>query len=480
MKKKYTSESAFFKPRLLVRLFVFLGGVVLALFACGAFANVFAEANVPAPGSTKARETSTTVSYTSRRVPIQGDGPVHILTADRPAKVTAPPAVGKRAGLAQPQTNPWRLQATLSGVVTDLAFPTASTGYAAAELGRVWKTTDGGETWTVIMDLGFPYYWYGVDALSENDVVVSGFDNSNFRGLLRWSHDGGQTWEPEVVLTTDGWSTRVRFADVQNGLVLDLISLSQPNAAHYTTNGGQTADDWTQVTPDPAGGWFGNQFSFLPNLRARASGITYCDSANGGATWSCRPSIDEVFDGPTFFLDDISGWVGGGSISPDVQGWAHRTTDGGVTWSERVLDAPWPIRSLLFLTPEIGWAAGGNGSGGVGGIYFSEDGGATWALDLDTGHETSACASIGTRVWCAGFANIGGNWESVVHVLDLAAPTPTPTVTPSPSPTPTATPSSTPTPSVTPTPSPTSTPVPRPTPTPRSRPTPPPRPTPGR
>ena len=453
MKNRSIARSAYL--RVSVGLVVFSAGVFLAVLGFGTFGSVLAQPGVLVPGSIKGNKTAVTVHYTYGRVPMQGQGPTHILAADRPI-ATAPAFVDRPARSAQPQTNPWRLQATLSGVVTDLAFPTASTGYAAAELGRVWKTTDGGETWTVIMDLGFPYYWYGVDALSENDVVISGFDNSNFRGLLRWSHDGGQTWDPDVVLTTDGWSTRVRFADVQNGLVLDLISLSQPNAAHYTTNGGQTADDWTQVTPDPVGGWFGNQFSFLPSLRARASGITYCDSTNGGATWGCRPSIDEVFDGPTFFLDDTSGWVGGGSISPEVRGWVHRTTDGGVTWSERLLDAPWPIRSLLFLTPEIGWAAGGNG--GVGGIYFSDDGGGTWVLDLNTGHETSSCASVGTRVWCVGFANIGGNWESVVHVLDIAGPTPTPSVTPTQTPTPN--------------------PTPRPSPTPRSRPTPLPRPIP--
>ena len=453
MKNRSIARSAYL--RVSVGLVVFSAGVFLAVLGFGTFGSVLAQPGVLVPGSIKGNETAVTVHYTYGRVPMQGQGPTHILAADRPI-ATAPAFVDRPARSAQPQTNPWRLQATLSGVVTDLAFPTASTGYAAAELGRVWKTTDGGDTWTVIMDLGFPYYWYGVDALSENDVVISGFDNSNFRGLLRWSHDGGQTWDPDVVLTTDGWSTRVRFAGVQNGLVLDLISLSQPNAAHYTTNGGQTADDGTQVTPDPVGGWFGNQFSFLPSLRARASGITYCDSTNGGATWGCRPSIDEVFDGPTFFLDDTSGWVGGGSISPEVRGWVHRTTDGGVTWSERLLDAPWPIRSLLFLTPEIGWAAGGNG--GVGGIYFSDDGGGTWVLDLNTGHETSSCASVGTRVWCVGFANIGGNWESVVHVLDIAGPTPTPSVTPTQTPTPN--------------------PTPRPSPTPRSRPTPLPRPIP--
>jgi photosystem II stability/assembly factor-like uncharacterized protein len=459
VKKKSTSQSAFFNLRVLIGLVVFLAGVFLALLGFGAFSNVLAQAKVSVPGSTKAGETL--VRYISSHVPVQGEGPIHTLAADRPTMATARTPVGKPVEPAQAQTNPWRLQATLGGVVTDLAFPSATVGYAAAELGRVWKTTDGGETWTVIMDLGFPYYWYGVDALSEDVVVISGFDNSNWRGLLRWSHDGGQTWGTDVVLTTDGWSTRVRFPDSQNGLVLDLISLSQPNAAHYTTNGGQTATDWTQVIVDPAGGWFGNQFSFLPSLRARASGITYCDSVNGGVSWSCRPSIDEIFDGPTFFLDDQAGWVGGGEISPEVRGWVHRTTDGGVTWSERVLDAPWPMRSLLFLTPEIGWAAGGNGSGNVGGIYFSEDGGQTWVLDLDTGHETSACTNVSTRIWCVGFANVGGNWQSVVHVLDFQ-PTPTPT------------PSATPTPTLTPTP----TSTPRPSPTPRIRPTPAPRPTP--
>jgi hypothetical protein len=467
MKNKSIARAAYLHVS--VGLVVFFGGVFLAVLGFGPFGNVLAQARASVPGSINGNETAGTVHYIYGRVPMQGEGATHILAADRPANVTVPIAVGRRAQSAQPQTNPWRLQATLSGVVTDLAFPSATIGYAAAELGRVWKTTDGGETWNSIMDLGFPYYWYGVDALSEDDVVVSGFDNSNFRGLLRWSHDGGQTWDPEIVLTTDGWSTRVRFADVMNGLVMDLLSLSQPNAAHYTTNGGQIAADWTQVTPDPDGGWFGNQFSFLSSLRARTSGITYCDSTDGGASWSCRPSIDEIFDGPTFFLDDSSGWVGGGSISPEVRGWVHRSTDGGVTWSERVLDAPWPIRSLFFLTPQIGWAAGGNGSGNVGGIYFSEDGGQTWALDLDTGHETSACANVGTRVWCVGFANVGGNWESVVHTLNFASPTPTPTPTPTAtvSPTPTGTPIVTPTPSATPRPTPRPRPTPHPRPTPR-------------
>jgi BNR/Asp-box repeat len=309
-------------------------------------------------------------------------------------------------------------------VVHDISFANSQIGYAAAELGQVWKTTNGGANWTEIMNLGFPYYWYGVQASGANDVVISGFNDSNFQGMIRFSHDGGQTWTSDIVLTTTGWGDRIRYVNLQDGLEMDQLNLDAANAAHYTTDGGATASDWTNVVPDPNGGWFGSQFSFLPNLHARASGITYCTSLNGGANWSCTAhSIDSVFDGPTFFKNDTFGWVGGGEISPNVEGWVHRTTDGGTTWSGRTLDIGWPIREILFLTPGVGWAAGGNYSSNVGGMYFSKDGGQTWSLDVNTGAEMGACDSKRqgnqVQVWCAGF---NGSFNSVVYTVQGTLP----------------------------------------------------------
>lgn len=375
-------------------------------------ALVFFAAMVLMAATHAAAASESTVRQVSHRTPVRG------LSQEFAADRSLVSRVGHATQPSDAKANPWRPQATLPGaVIHDLAFPTAQIGYAAAELGQVWKTSDGGENWTRIMDLGFPYYWYGVHAFNERDVVISGFDNQAFSGILRWSHDGGDTWSDDIVLTDEGWSTRVRFADDQNGLVLDLINTGAPNMAHYTSNGGATAKDWTDVVPDPNGGWFGNQFSLLPDGHARASGITYCDSANGGAVWNCGPSVDSVFDGPTFFFDEMNGWVGGGSISPDVAGWLHRTTDGGQNWSERTLDTPWPIREILFLSADIGWAVGGNIYSGVGGIYFSNDGGQTWTPDFDSaGHELDACAHVGQRVWCAGY---DASFNGAVYTLDL-------------------------------------------------------------
>ncbi|MFZ0286038.1 MAG: hypothetical protein WAL32_12480 [Terriglobales bacterium] len=362
------------------------------------------------------------VRHVSSRVPVLGGSP-HELSAMRPAIASSP----RGRDAVSPKANPWQLLATLPGaVIHDISFATPQIGYAAAELGQVWKTTNGGANWTEILNLGFPYYWYGVQAAGANDVVISGFNDNNFEGIIRYSQNGGQTWTSDIILTSNGWGDRIHYVNLQDALEMDQLNLSAPNAAHYTTDGGQSASDWTAVVPDPNGGWFGDQFSLLPNQHARASGITYCTSLDLGADWSCRPSIDSVFDGPTFFVNDTSGWVGGGEISPKVEGWVHRTTDGGNTWSGRTLDIGWPIREIYFLTPNIGWAAGGNYSSDVGGMYFSHDGGQTWSLDVNTGAEMKSCDSKrqgkNVQVWCGGYSLTNGAFSGVIYSVKGTLP----------------------------------------------------------
>jgi photosystem II stability/assembly factor-like uncharacterized protein len=361
-----------------------------------------------------AQDSAPLAQHVSANVPVQGAGSA--LSAER---VGAPPVA---TPLAPPTGHNWQLQATLPGaVIHDLSFASPSIGYAAAELGQVWKTTNGGKTWTEILNLGAPYYFYGVTALTTTDVVISGFyDSSTFEGLIRWSHDGGTTWSSDIVLTTQDWLQRVRFANKNRGLIMDLVGGSSGNTAQYTTDGGAAATDWTTVVDNTDGGWFGLQFSLLPNLHARASGINFCTSTDGGAQWSCGASVDSVFDGPTFFLNDTDGWVGGGEISPNVEGWVHTTTNGGTTWSGRTLDGPWPIREILFLNSKTGWAAGGNVYTGVGGIYFSNNGGQNWSVDVTTNAEMDACdkqpVNTGTRIWCAGYDS---SFNGVIYSLFL-------------------------------------------------------------
>ena len=359
---------------------------------------------------------SAPVHHVSRKVPVQGASTE--LSADRPYVAPAPSPQLR----AHANGNTWTLQATLPGaVIHDISFSSATTGYAAAEGGQIWKTVNGGQNWTLALNLGYPYYFYGVDAINAKNIVASGFyDSSSFYGFIRWSHDGGKTWGSDIILTDTGWVQRVRFLK-KNGLILDLINGAE-NTAQYTSDGGTAVADWTSVVDDTDGGWFGLEFSLLKNSHARATGVDFCSSPNAGASWSCGPSVDPVFDGEVFFLNnDKDGWVASGEISPNVEGWVHTTTDGGKTWSGRTLDGPWPIRELLFLNRKTGWAAGGNIYSGVGGIYFSNDGGQTWSLDVDTGAEMDACAAKvvkpGHQVWCAGYDS---SFNGVIYTTHVA------------------------------------------------------------
>jgi BNR/Asp-box repeat protein len=373
---------------------------------------------VSGPGATATRGSETArglVRYISSRSPVLGPG--RELGVVRPAQPSVPVPVAK----VSPGAPAWHLLATIPGaVVRDISFATPRIGYAVAELGQVWKTTDGGRTWTSVLNLGFPYYWYGVDALSTDQVVISGFDNAAFTALARWTDDGGATWSADILLADQGWANRVRFAGTQNGLVVDLVNLDAANKVQLTSTGGQAEGDWTSSIPDPDGGWFGADFTLLPDLTAYISGITECRSASGGANWTCEPPVDPVFDGAVEYVDHQHGWVGGGSISPQVEGWVYRTTDGGATWSERTLHSPWPVRDIEFLTSRIGWAAGGDLFSGVGGMYLTKDGGQTWSLDADTGAEMLSCTSLRrgnrVRVWCAGST---GSFQGVVYGLEL-------------------------------------------------------------
>lgn len=276
-------------------------------------------------------------NYISRVVPVSAPHsaqrqfgafrPLHVHVAT----VVAPTPSAIASGLGS-----WNLLATLPGiaVVHDISFVSAKVGYAAGEHGLVLKTIDGGKTWNSVMsiDNAYSYYWYGIQALSEQELVVSGTYLAPYTdafATLRRSHDGGAHWSDDIVLGGTNWAFREHFFDSTHGIVLGQQSPNYTIPSFVTSNGGSSATDWNTVLADSSEGWFANQFSALPNGHVRASGISYCESASIQTPWTCKPSIDPVFDGETFFFDDNHGWVGGGSINPTVEGWLHRTDDSG-------------------------------------------------------------------------------------------------------------------------------------------------------
>jgi len=367
----------------------------------------------------RGQEGGTAVQHASAITPIQT--PHHALSAVRPFAPST--AISRPSDTAlDTSSHTWQLLATLpQAIIHDISFVSGQLGFAVGEHGQVWKTTDGGKVWVQVLNASTNDYFYGVDAVTAKDIVISGFYDSAtaVRGVMRWSHDGGVTWSGDLSFGSTPLQ-RVRVVKGQDGVIMKQGGGNSPTNAEYTTTGGSTVSAWKKVVDNSDGGWFDPQFSLLPNLHARSSGINFCTSLTGGAQWSCTPSVDSVFDGPVFFLSDSRGWVGGGEISPNVEGWLHVTINGGKTWTARTLDGPWPIRSILFLNNTIGWAAGGNFWTGVGGIYFSTDGGMTWSVDATTGAEMGACAQHPVaagkhQLWCAGFVGNSSVYSTVIY-----------------------------------------------------------------
>ncbi len=324
----------------------------------------------------------------------------------------------------------WELNFSAAGkVFKDVSFANPLTGYLVTELGAVYKTTNGGDNWTSIMNLGFPYYWYGVDALTSDTVVISGFNNQGNinSGVVRWSYDGGTTWTDDIILHIPngvGWLSHIHFFDSRRGIV----SAEFSGGIHYTSTGGKDTTSWEYVQVNSDLGWFSGNIDTDTSGNVFTTGYHFARSSDFGVTWTSGPPADNVFDGGVDFLDSLlTGLTGGGQISAPVSGWAHKTSDGGVTWSQRLYAFPYPVRAVKLFDDTLALAFGGNLYDEAGGIYVTADGGLNWDLDVNTSAEMFSYDIVNSTpdsltIWAAGSTGGGTGFTGKLYRTSRGTP----------------------------------------------------------
>ncbi|MEM6396027.1 MAG: YCF48-related protein [Bacteroidota bacterium] len=172
-------------------------------------------------------------------------------------------------------------------------FASENIGYLGADMGTIYKTTDGGETW---FDLNPTINGSNVGTVSEIYFLSEERGFIAGSSYLKFTLDGGQTWN-----------------DVPG---------FEPNNGFFNIREMQFLDDET---------------GFL----CGDSGLVLTTS-DGGATWTelTTPTSESLQD--LFFLDKQTGYVCGfGAV-------IIQTSDGGDTWTEMTTDQQDLFRAIDF------------------------------------------------------------------------------------------------------------------------------------
>ena len=265
--------------------------------------------------------------------------------------------------------------------IAAITFSDASHGWAVGR-NEVYRTTDGGASWTLVWKDSTPLtmVFYTTVSVSGHSVWVSGYNNTN-SPLLITSSDDGATWQrvssppeftasPSFTSATEGWG--IADDTNHNGLI-------------HTTDAGTT---W-QVQYGPLyTGPSDDRFVWLK------PGISMADAQHGwavgplgtilrttdGATWSnLRTSVTEENLQAVDFVDDLNGWAVG-------KGHLFHTTSGGWTWSREAADTDFTFNSVSFVSAKEGWAGGAYDWDAQSALMHTTDGGATWQF-VPTGND---------------------------------------------------------------------------------------------
>ena len=304
-----------------------------------------------------------------------------------------------------------------------LPHPTdPNTVYIAAAGGGVWRTSDGGNTWTPLTD-NLPTLSSGALAFAPNDpnVIYYGTGELNYcdwsclpgEGLFK-STDGGATWTQIATASEVGEYIDQIWVRPDNP---DVIFIASDIGLVRSTDGGNT---WSLVITTNNVNSIAVRSDNPYVMFAGVYGAGVYKSTDGGSTWSQITSL------PTSGIRRVE--VAISPSNPDVvyasfsdiywnlRG-LYKSTDGGATWTQ-LSGAPNYLSSYGDYGHVVSVHPTGPDTVFVGGfyVYRSLDGGSSWTDITDRGSNGRVHHNVHHMAWGADgalyVASDGGIWRS--------------------------------------------------------------------
>lgn len=271
--------------------------------------------------------------------------------------------------------------------------------YKTGALGAIYRSTDYGQTWTLVKGPTYPVYAL---VYLGNGVALAGTSN----GQVFRSTNYGATW---AVLSTTQAIISMIF--LENDIML--MGMNGFGRIYRSTNSGQSWPSYYQLPSDSGYVWalaYLGDGIVLAGVQSIIGGNPYANiyrSTDYGLTWTLIQQLGT--QEKTLSLLDLGGGIVLAGTEPTGQIW--RSTDYGLTWTlAATLDSE--TSAFHLSTFGYGLVIAGTAPGGL--IYQSLDNGLTWTLAAELGTETDirATAALTNGTFLAGSGPTGQVWRS--------------------------------------------------------------------
>ncbi len=281
------------------------------------------------------------------------------------------------------------------GTLRSVTFANDTLGLIGTDAGRIYRSTNGGVSWTLITSgVGSSYSIVGLSMPSVDTAYASVYGV----GVIR-STDGGLTWQPTAAAAPTGLRA-LHFSDALTGVVV-----GNSGNIHRTNDGGVT---WVQASSGITQNILALTVQGNVMLASGTSG-NILRSTNAGATWT----VITVGTGTTTHQSISLSPEGVGIIGTD--GRINGTVDFGATWQLLRLGTYHTVlNKVSFQIDLVGVAVGSLTAGGAeSGLLRTTDGGHNWS--------NAGSGGLGVHLLPSGVGCLGGGSGSFARTTDAFA-----------------------------------------------------------